>query len=90
VRPAADPATLLAAWSRGEVHAVSALSGETLENFVAMVGEAGARHLASATLVVPHPAVGAHREARRFGRVLVAPHGAEGFIQTLSQLVVST
>ena len=90
VRPAADPAALLAAWSRGEVHAVSALSGETLENFVAMVGEAGTRHLASATLVVPHPAVGAHREARRFGRVLVAPHGAEGFIQTLSQLVVST
>ena len=90
VRPAADPAALLAAWSRGEVHAVSALSGETLENFVAMVGEAGTPHLASATLVVPHPAVGAHREARRFGRVLVAPHGAEGFIQTLSQLVVST
>jgi uroporphyrinogen-III synthase len=90
VRPAADPAGLIAAWSRGEVHAVSVLSGETLENFVAMVGEAGARHLGSATLVVPHPAVAAHREARRFGRVVVAPHGAEGLIQTLSHLAVST
>ena len=88
VRPRADPAGLLAAWERGEVQAVSALSGETLENFVAMVGEAGARHLAAATLVVPHPAVAAHREARRFARVLVAPHGAEGFIETLSQLRV--
>ena len=88
VRPQADAAGLIAAWERGEVQVVSALSGETLENFVAMVGEAGARHLAAATLVVPHPAVAAHREARRFGRVVVAPHGAEGFIDTLSQLRV--
>lgn len=88
VRPEADPAGLLAAWERGEVQVVSALSGETLENFVAMVGEAGARQLAAATLVVPHAAVAAHRDARRFARVLVAPHGAEGFIETLSQLRV--
>ena len=88
VRPGTDPAPLLAAWSRGEVQVVSALSGETLENFVAMVGEAGSRHLASATLVVPHAAVGQHREARRFARVLVAPHGTEGFVNTLSQLRV--
>ena len=90
VRPASDPAPLLAAFARGEVQAVSALSGETLENFVALVGEAGARALAGATLVVPHPAVGAHREARRFARVLVAPLGAEGFIETLTQLRVAT
>lgn len=90
VRPDSDPKPLLEAWSRGQVHAVSALSGETLENFVAMVGEAGARHLASATLVVPHEAVAAHRDARRFARVLVAPHGAEGFANTLSQLRVPT
>jgi uroporphyrinogen-III synthase len=90
VRPSSDPGPLLAAFSRGEVHAVSALSGETLENFVSMVGEAGARHLARATLVVPHAAVAAHREARRFARVLVAPHGAEGFIETLTQLRVAT
>jgi len=88
VRPEADPAGLLAAWERGEVQVVSALSGETLENFVAMVGEAGARQLAAATLVVPHAAVAAHRDAQRFARVLVAPHGAEGFIETLSQLRV--
>ncbi|HUP96992.1 MAG TPA: uroporphyrinogen-III synthase [Usitatibacter sp.] len=88
VRPDTDPAPLLAAFARGEVQVVSALSGETLENFVAMVGPAATRHLAAATLVVPHPAVGAHREARRFARVLVAPHGADGFIDTLSQLRV--
>ena len=90
VRPDSDPRPLLEAWSRGQVHVVSALSGETLENFVAMVGEAGARHMASATLVVPHAAVAAHREARRFARVLIAPHGADGFANTLSQLRVPT
>ena len=86
VRPASDPAALLAAWDRGEVQAVSALSGETLENFVGMLGEAGSRRLAQTALVVPHEAVAAHRDARRFGRVLVAPHGIEGFTETLTQL----
>ena len=34
------PALLAAAWSRGEVHAVSVLSAETLENFLALMGPA--------------------------------------------------
>jgi len=90
VRPASDPAPLLAAWARGEVQAVSVLSGETLENFVALLGEAGAPRLAGATLVVPHEAIAAHRDARRFARVLVAPLGAAGLADTLSQLRVPT
>jgi uroporphyrinogen-III synthase len=90
VRPASDPRELLQAWDRGEVHAVSALSGETLENFVVLVGAAGARHLASTTLVVPYEAVAAHRDARRFARVLVTGHGARGLADTLSQLRILT
>lgn len=86
VRPASDPAALLAAWDRGEVQAVSALSGETLENFVALLGEAASPRLARAALVVPHEAVAAHRDARRFARVLVAPLGVEGLTETLKQL----
>ena len=86
VRPASDPAALLAAWDRGEVQAVSALSGETLENFVEMLGEEGSQRFAQAALVVPHEAVAAHRDARRFGRVLVAPHGIEGLTETLKAL----
>lgn len=90
VRPDSDPQPVLDAWARGKVHAVSVLSAETLENFVALVGEAGARHFAATTLVVPHEAIAAHRDARRFARVLVAPHGAEGLIETLSQHRVPT
>jgi len=89
VKPHADASALVAAFGRGEVQAVSALSGETLENFVAMVGPAGAPLLGAATLVVPHEAIAAHRDARRFGRVVVAPHGAEGLAQTLSQIRVT-
>ena len=86
VRPASDPAALLAAWDRGEVHAVSALSGETLENFVAMLGEGAGERLGTVALVVPHEAVAAHREARRFARVLVAPLGTEGLASTLARI----
>jgi uroporphyrinogen-III synthase len=90
VRPQADASALLAAWDRGEVQAVSALSGETLENFVEMLGAEGERRMADAALVVPHPAVAAHRDASRFARVMVSGPGAEGLARVLSQLRVST
>jgi uroporphyrinogen-III synthase len=86
VRPVADAGALLASWRRGEVHAVSALSAETLENFVGMIGEPGAALLGRSVLVVPHEAIGRHPDARRFARVVVAPHGTESFIEALSTL----
>jgi uroporphyrinogen-III synthase len=89
VRPACDARPLVEAWRRGEVHAVSALSAETLRNFVAMMGPA-AGELASATLVVPHPAIAAEPDARRFARVAVAAHGAAGLIEALSRTRVTT
>lgn len=90
VRPRSDPARLLEAWDRGEVHAVSALSAETLENFVALLGEAGATRLHSATLVVPHPAIAAHPASRAFGHVAVSGHGTEGLVRALEQIRVPT
>jgi uroporphyrinogen-III synthase len=90
MRPNADPSALHAAWLRGEVHAVSALSAETLENFLAMLGDEGLARVSTATLVVPHAAIAAHPDARRFARVLVARPGAEGLVDALSQLRVTT
>jgi uroporphyrinogen-III synthase len=84
VRPAVDPSALLAAGARGEVQAVSVLSAETLENFVALVGAAAQPWLARSTLVVPHEAVGRNPEARRFARVVVAAAGAQGVVDALS------
>lgn len=90
VRPHGDPAALLQAWDRGEVQAVSVLSGETLENFVALLGEQGAPRLRSAVLVVPHEAIAASPEARRFSRVIVAGPGPEGVANALGQLRVTS
>jgi uroporphyrinogen-III synthase len=89
VRPKADPAALLEAWRRGEIQAVSALSGETLENFVAMVGDEGVRLAARTALVVPHEAIARHPEARRFQRVVVAELGAAGVAGALAKLEAS-
>jgi uroporphyrinogen-III synthase len=79
---------LRAAWQRGEVHAVSALSGETLENFIALVGEEAQALYAATALVVPHEAIAAHPDARRFARTVVARPGATGFIEALQSLHV--
>jgi uroporphyrinogen-III synthase len=89
VRPRTDPRPVAEAIARGEVHAVSALSAETLENFVDMIGAEAAAGLAAAALVVPHVAIASSPAARRFGRVLVAGHGAEALIETLTQIRVT-
>ena len=90
VRPDADPSAVIAALARGEVSAVSVLSAETLENFIAMIGPEAAGKLGAVTLVVPHVAVGAHREARRFARATIAAHGPEGLIEALTALRATT
>ena len=90
VRPAFDARPLVEAWRRGEVQAVSALSAETLRNFVDMLGPDSRELLASAALVVPHPAIAADADARRFARVAVAAHGAAGLIEALSRIRVTS
>jgi uroporphyrinogen-III synthase len=89
VRPDADASGLLAAWRRNEIQAVSALSAETLRNFVAMTGAAAAQAMRKTTLVVPHPAIAADPEARRFARVVIAGHGAEALIEALNAIRVT-
>ena len=88
-RPVADPAPLLRAWERGEVQAVNALSAETLENVLAMLGDRGEDLAAECTLIVPHRAVAAHPDARRFAAVLVASPGADGLANALATMRVS-
>jgi len=65
VLPRADPAPLLAAWERGDVHAVTVSSSEGLSNLAKLLGDAGAARLRATPLVVPHPRVA--EAARRSG-----------------------
>lgn len=85
VRPAADPAPLLQAWSCGQVQAVSVLSGETLDNFLAMIGAEGARLAAATPLFVPHAAVARHPGASHFSRVVATGHGTPALIDALAK-----
>ena len=89
VRPRTDPQPILDALARGEVQAVSVLSAETLENFVAMIGPDGQKRLGSVALAVPHSAVASGPDARRFARVIVAGHGAPGLVAALSAIRVT-
>ena len=84
-RPKTDPKPLLDAWGRDEVQVVGVLSAETLENFIDMIGPEGRAKLAATALVVPHEAIAAHPDAKRFGRVLLSPPGAAGLSQALAQ-----
>ena len=72
--------------SRGEVDAVSALSGETLDNFLAMIGPEGERLAAATPLLVPHEAVARHRGAKRFARAIVTGHGTPALIDDAATL----
>lgn len=86
VRPASDPAPLIAAWRRGEVHAVSALSAETLDHFVAMLGAEAHEDMMRTPLLVPHEAIAAVPAARRFARAIVTAPGARGLADALAKL----
>jgi len=86
VKPKVDAAPLIGAWQRGEVQAVSVLSGETLDNFLAMIGSAGESLAAATPLLVPHEAIARHPGTRRFARTVVTGHGTPALIEALTQL----
>ena len=79
VRPRIDVRPLLAAWAKGEVHAVTVSSSTGLANLQAMLGEPGRGVLAGTPVFVPHPRVA--EEARRLGAgapvVVAGPADAE-------------
>ena len=56
-RPRLDCAPLLAAWTRGAVHAVTVSSSEGLRNLADLLGAAGRQWLCSTPLFVPHDRV---------------------------------
>jgi uroporphyrinogen-III synthase len=83
VRPYADPGATISRWERGALHAVTVMSGETLDNLQAMLGPRGQQLLRTTPLFVPHASI-----AERAGRiglteVAVTPPGDEGVVRGL-------
>jgi uroporphyrin-3 C-methyltransferase len=80
VAPRADPAPLLSAWDRGEVHAVTASSSEAIDNLIELAGTA---RLATPPLFVNHVRVAQRAREAGAGEVVVAGPGDEQIAEAL-------
>jgi uroporphyrinogen-III synthase len=63
---------VLSAFSQGRIQAVHAMSVETLDNLIGMLGESGAKVLKSTRLIVPHERIADAAQERGFADVTVA------------------
>lgn len=82
--PQSNPEALLEAWRSGKVHAISVMSVQTLQNFIAVIGAAG-RALASSTPVfVPHERIAAAAHAEGMREVIVTGIGDEALLASFS------
>jgi len=76
-RPSTDTGPLLRAWARGNVHAVTAASGEALANFFDMVGKLGQSWLRATPVFVSHERVAGQARQAGIADVHVAGPGDE-------------
>ena len=85
VRPQADTAALAARWHAGEIHAVSAMSMESVSNLYQMLDEPTRRLLTATPVLVPHPRIA--EDARKLGltHVHITGHSDEALIESLSE-----
>lgn len=82
-KPATANATLLHRWARGEVHAVTIASSETLHNFYDLVGKLGQQWLARTPLFAPHERIAQAARAMGLTQVFATASGDEGLVQGL-------
>lgn len=82
-KPATDSSDLRYRWARGEVHAVTVASTETLHNFYDLIGKLGQQWLVKTPLFVPHERIAAAARAMGLSQVFVTPAGDEGLVQSL-------
>jgi uroporphyrinogen-III synthase len=87
VKPAVDPqrlARLLGRWERGDVHAVTAASAETLRNLWEMVDATGQVWLRATPLFVPHERIAQFARELGISTVVAAGPGEDGLIGGLA------
>ncbi len=84
-KPSIDTAPLLHRWARGEIHAVSATSGESLRNLFDLLGKLGQQWLRKTPLFVPHERIAQVAREMGLAQVIVTPPGDEGLITGLSE-----
>lgn len=82
-KPDADAAPLLQRWARGGVQAVTVTSGESLQNLVNLLGEAGQQWLRNTPLFAPHERIAATARGAGIEQVLATAAGDEGLVTGL-------
>jgi uroporphyrinogen-III synthase len=82
-RPETDPAPALAAISAGQIGAVTAFSGETLDNLLALLGPGCPPAFFDLPLFVPHPRIAEHGRKLGFRSIQATDPGESGLIAGL-------
>jgi uroporphyrinogen-III synthase len=83
VRPEADPEPLLHAWRHGTIDAVSVMSGESLDNFYAMLSDEGRTWFKATATFVPHPRIAARANELAIARVYLTGPSDDALIDKL-------
>jgi uncharacterized protein HemX/uroporphyrinogen-III synthase len=83
VKPQADPAPLLDAWRRNEIHAVTVSSAEGLENLAELLGADGRARLERTPLFATHERIAARARALGIREVIVAGPGDDELVERL-------
>lgn len=83
VRPEADSRALQRRWRAGQIHAVSAMSAESLTNLCAMIDATTRELLAQTPVFVPHERIAAAARALGLREVHLAGHGDQALIESI-------
>jgi uroporphyrinogen-III synthase len=83
VKPDFDAGTLLRAWARNELDAITVTSSEGLRNLFEMVGAPGRESLLRTPFFVPHPRIAEAARDLQVQKVIVTGPGDEGLLTGL-------
>jgi uroporphyrinogen-III synthase len=82
VCPRSDPAPLGEALAAGRLQAITAFSGETLDNLLDLLGPA-AESIRALPLFVPHARIARHAQTLNFAQVIATAPGEDGLLAGL-------
>jgi uroporphyrinogen-III synthase len=81
--PRGDAQPVLQAFAQGRIQAITAFSGETLDNLLALLGSFGAESARALPLFVPHARIAQHARTLDFARVIATAPGEDGVLAGL-------
>ncbi len=81
--PITDPAPLRLALAELRIQAITAFSGETLDNLLLLIGPELAKQALSLPLFVPHPRIAQRARDKSFSRVITTAPGEDGLLHGL-------